>query len=436
MCSATSSERLPLIRRLPLPCGLLLLALLLPAAALSARQDSGKGENIPFKIRHADQFVQGKDSTGARLYVLLGNVLIVREAASISCDSLTYFPDNGFFHCIGSVHVADSVRALSSDTLFYYPDRAYYRAAGGMRWSSGKLRGSGNQGEYWRGSDLFRVTGEAFAADSARELHSETMEYESATGVLRAQGDVRFSERESGSTGVAASARYSSGEKLLVLRGRPVLTYYEDEDSLRQDPFSLTGDVVTSFGRDSLTATGRVRLRRDSLSVTSDSLFHNLATDRSYFRGGPPRVEHPEYRLSAEALDILSRERHLELIEAGGGGRGEFSSGGDPAERGLGREHGSWIEGDTLRLFFSRNAMDSIYAAGSARSFYRENELSGVNYVQGGIILLVFEDNLLEVVEVRDGGRGVYVPPDTGGVMTVIPDSSGFLSPPDSVFQR
>ncbi len=433
MCSATSSERLPLTRHLLLQG--LLFALLLPAATPSARQDSG--QSVPFKIRHADQFVQSKDSTGARLYVLLGNVLIVREATSISCDSLTYFPDNGFFHCIGSVHVADSVRSLSSDTLFYYLDRAYYRAAGDMRWSSGKLWGSGNQGEYWRGSALFRVTGEAFAADSARELHSETMEYESATGVLRAQGDVRFSESESGSTGAAASARYSSGDKLLVLRGRPVLTYYEDEDSLRQDPFSLTGDVATSFGRDSLTATGRVRLWRDSLSVTSDSLFHNLATDRSYFRGGPPRVEHPEYRLSAERLDISSRERHLELIEAEVGGRGEFSTGGDSAEqRGLRREHGSWIEGDTLRLFFSRNAMDSIYAAGSARSFYRENELSGVNYVQGGIILLVFEDNLLEVVEVRDGGRGVYVPPDTGGVITVIPDSSGFLSPPDSVFPR
>lgn len=430
MCSATSSERVPMTRQRLLHG--LLLALLFPTAVLIAQQDSG--ENVPFQIRHADQFVQRKDSSGAQLYFLLGNVLIVREATSISCDSLTYFPDNDFFHCIGGVHVADSVRSLSCDTLFYYVDRAYYRAAGNVEWSSGKLSGSGNQGEYWRDSDLFRVTGEAFAADSARELHSETMEYEYAAGILRARGDVRFSDSESGSSGAAASAIYRSEDKLLVLRGRPVLTYYENDDSLRREPYNLTGDMVTSFSRDSLTATGRVRLWRNSLSVTSDSLFYNLALDRSYFRGGPPRVEHPDYRLTAELLDITSRERRLELIEAEGSGRGEFSTGGDSVERNPGGEHGSWIEGDTLRLFFGPQAMDSIYAAGSARSFYRENEQSGVNYVQGGIILLVFKDNLLDVVEVRGGGRGVYVPPDTGGVITVIPDSSGFLAPPDSIF--
>lgn len=431
MCSATGSERVPFTRHIP-HC--LLFALLLLAVPLAAQQDSS--ETVPFKIKRADQFIQRKDSTGAQLYFLLGNVLIVREGTSISCDSLSYFPDSGFFKCLGAVSVVDSLRSLSSDTLFYYLDRAYYRAAGGMQWSSGKLSGSGNQGEYWRDDGLFRVTGEAFAADSTRQLHSETMEYEYATEVLRAEGDVRFSDSESGSSAEAAGALYNSREKLLILRGRPVLTYYEQDDSLRHDPFRLTGDVVTSFGQDSLTATGRVRLWRDSLSVTSDSLFHDRARDISYFRGGPPRMEHPEYRLTADILNVTSRERRLELIEAEGNGRGEFSTGGGSGDRNPEGEHTSWIEGDTLRLFFGTSAMDSIYAAGSARSYYRENEQSGVNYVQGNKLLLVFENNLLEVLEVSDGGRGVYVPPDTGGVITVIPDSSGFITPRDSILPR
>ncbi len=431
MCSANGSERVMMTRYF---LHGLLCTLLFPALVLAARPDSSAA--VPFKIRHADQGTQRKDSTGAQIYLLLGNVLIDRESTSISCDSLSYFPDSGFFHCLGAVSVADSVRTLSCDTLFYYIEQAYYRAAGNMQWSSGKLSGSGDQGEYWRDDDLFRVTGEAFAADSARQLQSQTMEYEYATEILRAAGDVRFTDSESGSEAEAAGALYHSNDELLILRGRPVLTYYEDEDSTRQDPYSLTGDVVTSFGQDSLVAVGRVRLWRDSLNVTSDSLFHDRAHDKSYFRGGPPVVEHPEYSLSADMLDVTSRERRLELIEAEGEGRGEFSTGADSGQRKSGDDHASWIEGDTLRLFFGAGAMDSIYAAGSARSYYRENEQSGVNYVQGGMLLLVFEDNLLEVVEVRDGGRGVYVPPDTGGVITVIPDSSGFLAPVDSVSPR
>jgi lipopolysaccharide export system protein LptA len=431
MCSATSSEHVPMTRFL---LHGLLFTLLLPSLALSFPQDSSSA--VPFKIRRAGDFLQRKDSTGAQIYLLIGDVLISRETTTISCDSLSYFPDSGFFNCLGSVQVADSVRTLRCDTLFYYIERAYYRAAGNMEWNSGKLLGSGDQGEYWRDDDLFRVTGEAFAADSARQLRSETMEYEYATEILRAAGKVRFADNESGSTAEAAGALYRSRDKLLVLRGRPVLTYYEDEDSLHQDPYSLTGDVVTSFSQDSLVAVGRVRLWRDSLSVTSDSLFHDRALDKNHFRGGPPLVEHPEYRLTADLLNVTSRERRLELIEAEGRGRGEFGTGGDSTAPGAQEVLGSWIEGDTLRLFFGSSAMDSIYAAGSARSYYQESGQSGVNYVQGGRLLLVFENNLLEVVEVRGGGRGVYVPPDTGGVITVIPDSSGFMQPADSVSPR
>ncbi|MBW7995255.1 MAG: hypothetical protein FVQ81_01540 [Candidatus Glassbacteria bacterium] len=432
MCSATGSER----RSASLTaCRLPVLLFLLAVSPLAAQQDST--DSVPFKIRRADQFLQRRDSTGARTYLLHGDVLITHEATTITCDRLIYYPDAGYFQCTGSVGVSGDERVLACDTLYYHLERGYYRALGGLQWSSRDIRGSGLQGEYWRDRDLFRVTGDAFAADSTRELRSEQMEYDYGSEVLRAEGDVRFTNDESGSSAAATSAIYRSGDQLLVLRGRPVLTYYADDDSLREDAYNLTGDVVTSYGSDSLVSSGRVRLWQDSLTVTADSLFHDRTSDISYFRGGPPVLEHPDYSLSAAELDVISKDRELERIEATGDGRGEFWSGANGSTGAReGEKYVSWIEGDSLRLFFSGGALDSIYATGSSRSYYQESAESGVNYVQGGMILLVFENTLLQVVEVGGGGRGVYLPPDTGGVITAIPDSAGFSVQPDSVSPR
>lgn len=432
MSSATGSERRRIFRRLPV--AILLLAVLVTAQSPAQQEDSGR---MPFKLVRAGNYFQRTDSTGAKTLVLQSDVLITHDQSTISCDLLEFFPDSGYIRCTDSVRVADTVRTLYSDTLYYYVDSAYYRAVGSLRWQSEDLHGSGDAGQYWRDTDIFRVTGNAFAADSTRELHSNSMEYDYNTEELLADGDVHFVDTESGSEATAAGASYDSENKLLVLRGRPVLTYFEESDTLREDPFRLTGDVVTAFSSDSLVASGRVRLWQDSLTVTSDSLFHDRSHNRSFFRGGPPQVEHPDYRLTSHMLDVYSRERELERIEAAGEGRGEFwSEQPDSVSADEAAKYISWIEGDSLNLFFSGGAMDSIYASGAARSYYNESAESGVNYVQGGVILLVFKDNQLDVVEVGEGGRGVYLPPDSGGAITVIPDSAGFKSNPDSIIPR
>ena len=135
---------------------------------------------------------------------------------------------------------------------------------------------------------------------------------------------------------------------------------------------------------------------------------------------------------------MFTDKRRLKHIKAVGKARGEFYFNGekqDLAEISAEQEPavGSWIEGDTLKLYFGGEALDSIIAQGNARSYFRETAESGVNYVQGARLLLIWRDGALETLEVTDGGRGLFLPADSAAGMTVIPDSAGFKTRQDSL---
>lgn len=394
--------------------------------AFSAGPESADSSSqIPFRIEHADVFQQKRDSTGAQYYLLQGEVDITRGESRILCGSLSYFPASGYFLCMDSVHLSDPERDLRSDSLLYYVDREYYRAAGSVRWASRGVSGSGRIGEYFRDRGLMRLEGEAEARDSLRRIDADVLEYESTAEVLRALGNVRMLEYGSRSTARSASAVYGRDKGTAVLTGRPEIIYYEKGDSV--SPYHLVSDLLRRFGPDSIVAVGRVRLWRDSLTVTSDSLFHNLGPGISYFRGGPPLVQDPKFNLRGAEIDVQAAKRKLQRVTALGSARGEFRpdstlAAADSITAGL-AQAGSWITGDTLDLYFGASGIDSLASSGGSRSYFRESAESGVNYILGRWIKLVWENGVVERVQVDGGGRGLFMLPDSSLKQTV-PDSA------------
>jgi len=415
---------------------LLIIKLFLPLSSGNSQQApvdnaAASREDVPFTIEQADHLFQRKDSAGAERFILQGNVRVARASSRIECGRLTYYPSGSYFLCVDSVFLTDTERSLHSDSLFYYVEKSYYSALGNLRWATGKFSGTGLRGDYYRDSELMTVKGQAVARDSLREIRADELEYDYAAETLRAAGNVEMLEVESGSNAVASSALYKRQTGLLTLSGRPRVTYYEADDTLGLEPYHLICDILKTYDNDSLFAIGRVRLWDDSLSITSDSLFHDRIAEVSYFRGGPPEVENPRYNLQGEILDVFTERRRLKHIKAVGKARGEFYSNsehGDLERISAGEELavGSWIEGDTLNLYFGNGALDSIIALGNARSYFREAAESGVNYIQGARLLLVWSDGALETVEITGGGRGLFLPADSTAGMTVMPDSAGF----------
>ncbi|HUU28604.1 MAG TPA: LptA/OstA family protein [archaeon] len=401
---------------------------LLSAQSISGDSSSQVEKKIPFTIEHADHFFQRKSKQDSELFILEGNVEISRGESHIACGSLTYFPAERYILCLDSVFLSDPERRVRSDTLFYYLDRAYYRALGSLEWATSGFRGTGLRGDYYRGEGRMVVEGEAAAEDSLREIKADKLEYDESSETLRATGNLRITDSESRSEAVASSGLYQRKADLVTLYGRPKVNYYDKADTLFLKPYHLISDLLHSYGRDSLCATGRVRLWDDSLTVTADSLFHNRIAGLSYFRGGGPQVEHQRYFLKGSLIDVATRDRKLERIRAVNDARGEFyldnkNVSADSADRKPGES--SWIEGDTLDLIFGPEGLDSIAAEGKARSYFRETSKSGVNYLQGARILLIWQAGDLARVEVERGGRGLFLMPDTTGAKSVTPDSAG-----------
>lgn len=381
-------------------------------------------EQTPFTVRHADNFRQFKDSTGEALYRLEGNVDITRNEARILCGSLTYFPDRHHFLCLDSVRLTDPERSLYTDTLYYYMDNGRYYAQGGVGWESRGVSGLGDTGEYLRELGMMRLIGNASAEDSLRVIYSDMLEYESLSGLLRATGNVRMRDKKSGSTALASSAVYYRESGIVTLSGRPEVSYFETGDT--SSAYKIVADLLRRYGPDSVTAVGRVYLWHDSLIVTADSLFHDLGSGISYFRGGPPRVVDPAFTLDGEAIDVQTSERKLRRVSAVGKARGEFHPDSTAARRDTATGPapiGSWITGDTLNLAFGPAGIDSIASSGGSRSYFRENSQSSVNYLIGSRIVLVWEEGVISRVRVEGGGRGLFVVPDTSAAEPV---DSGF----------
>ncbi|MCE5272465.1 hypothetical protein LLH00_14395 [bacterium] len=391
----------------------------------SAPADSAAGP-VPFRLERADQSFKKSDSSGAVVYILQGAVDVRHGESRILCDSLLYFPSGNWFLCLDSVHLTDPERELRCDSLSYYVERDYYRAAGSVRWSGEGVSGLGRLGEYRRDRGLIRLEGEAAAWDSLRRIDADELEYESNTHVLRALGRVRMLEFASRSTAQAASAVYRKDSGTVLLTGRPEIAYFEKGDSV--SPYHLVSDELRRYGPDSVVAVGRVRLWRDSLTVTADSLFHDLRPGVSYFRGGPPLVVDPRFTLRGTTIDVRTAGHKLRRVTALGAARGEFNpdstaAAPDSAQSSL-APVGSWITGDSLELYFGDSGIDSLSAAGASRSYFRENAQTGVNYILGRRIRLVWESGLIDRVQVEGGGRGLFLQPDSVARSLGRPDSA------------
>ncbi len=434
--------------RLLLPAALLAALLGLTVLALRGQQqrlpDAAGADQAPFTIEHADRFYQ-RQSPGqeGRLLVLEGQVRVQHGPSRIACDWLGYFTAEQYLLCAGEVVVVDTQLTLRADTVYYFEQEAYYRALGSLDWAAEGLTGTGREGRWFSRDRRLEIEGApAVVHDSLRTLEALRLFYQTETGELRALEQVRLVDSQSGTEALAASGLYRRDQRMATLLGRPRVDYFEAGDSLRERPYHLVADIVRSYAGDSLSASGRVRLWDDSLSVSSDSLFHDRGLGLSYFRGGRPRVDNPEYTLSGELIDVATRERELERVTAVGQARGEFAAGAEGADSLEAEASGqpalfrNWIEGDTLELLFGGAGLDSIISVGGvsghARSYFRESAESGLSYVLGKRILLAWEAGELARIEVERGGRGLFISPDTLAEMTVVPDSAK-INPADTL---
>lgn len=273
---------------------------------------------------------------------------------------------------------------------------------------------------------------------------------------LSAYGSVVITRTDLNAT--AAEARYDGATEGLELRGGAVV---RGKDNV------LRGEVVQAqLTENELTgvrARTRAELESTDLRVNAPDIqlvFKEELVERAIARRGDdttaarPVALSPDFRLVADSIDALTPSQRLERVIAVGRARGESidtTAAGGAAVDSAGAARtpslidSDWLEGDTITGYFvqrdtaaaastdsTSTELERLVARGQAQSLYRirdedaqPDDPPGVSWVSAGMITVRMVGGEVEVTEVADVYRGIYLDPAPPGGAAPTPAPGG-----------
>lgn len=335
------------------------------------KPNDGNPEDSRVYLVHSD--VLYKNSQDPRAEVLVGNVQLKHNGATLFCDSAKFYRDNNSFDAFGHVKMLQGdTLSLTSDTLFYDGPSMFVRARGRecvlihrkTRLVSSKLdydraNGIGNYYEtgtiYDQGSKLVSTNGE-YRTSNHTAYFTENVRLDTS------DGDVIYSDNGEYSTKTHDS--YFSNNVRLYTHGADTLLtndlyYNTDTDFARitsqanirtkDGTFVNTdlGDYNTRTGKAHLYS--RSRIYKDMRDVEGDSLFFDKTTGMSEAFGNAI-VNDWENQCTLKGNYVNYNENTGDAVATDSALVIEFST-----------EDTLYIHGDTLKMFTFNINTDSVY---------------------------------------------------------------------------
>lgn len=428
-----------------------LFALLPLSEAASAQQDECNANPVP-------EFTRMPDGT---VFVVGPFLFQCTSGAELRADSGTVYP-GGEILLVGNVDYRDAQQTLTAARATYSrPIRRLY-ATGNVVFTN-RVEGTTIRGpdlEYFavmpgrpkaqvnagsRPHLTLRPRREGIDADDEPlEIDADRISV-IGNDDLSAYGSVVITRTDLHAT--AAEARYDGATEGLDLRGGAVVRGKESV---------LRGEVVQAqLTENELTgvrARTRAMMESEDLTVTAPDIqlvFVNELVERAIARRGEVEdAERPvalsrDFRLVADSIDALTPAQRLQQVIAVGRARGESidttaaaAVGSLPVDSaGAARSpsliDSDWLEGDTITGYFVQRdtaaaqsadsasaELERLVARGHAQSLYRipdedaaPDAPPGVSWVSAGMITVRMLDGEVEVTEVADVYKGIYLDP-------------------------
>ncbi|MEX2584450.1 MAG: hypothetical protein WD766_14365 [Gemmatimonadota bacterium] len=177
-----------------------------------------------------------------------------------------------------------------------------------------------NSGRINRNTREIDLVGDVFFQDSIQSLTSREATYNSATRRLFATGDVRFVNRQEGSTLEGPELEYfrATDDRPLsqVAAGQRPRLIIESRDSVADtEPLDLIADHVLIIGEDDLTATGDVVITRTDMDATAGEARYNATTEDLELRQNAV-IRNPDYELGGEVIQATMVDGSLEEVRS------------------------------------------------------------------------------------------------------------------------
>lgn len=194
-------------------------------------------------------------------------------------------------------------------------------AGGGVEATCGDKWVRADSATWYDDRDIVYLFGDVRFRDPSRRLQSARATYFQAEDRVRAEGDVRLIDSESGSTlSGPVLDYYPAGPRRPIERmftpRRSHLKYFPEE---RGEPFDVDADRFHIYGDSLLAGAGRVVAVREGLEATGDSLDMNLGPGHLWLLGNPEIIAE-ETTLKGDTILAMLDEGRIEEIQAWPGG--------------------------------------------------------------------------------------------------------------------
>jgi lipopolysaccharide assembly outer membrane protein LptD (OstA) len=318
--------------------------IIFPFYAVLAEDNSG-----PLVLEHADQLISVGGS--GEIVNLIGNVHFIHDKADLYSQRATWYKASGLVQFIDSVKVEDDNRQITAQSMTYYRRERKITAIRGVEMIDKK------------------------------------------------QDIILYCQR----------ADYSRDTKYLEAIGNPQLTFNPEDDTARLEinarRMSYYADSAFGAAYDSVVIT-----RRDLIAKAGQANFYK--NPERVILTINPIIIRGENQLSGDTISMFTENKKLQRLFVQGDARALYRVLPDTAIK---EYTTAEMKGRVLEAFFANDQIETMVTRYNATSVYSpavsDTLVRGINTASGDSITLFFAKNAIKRVFISGGAQGEYVEP-------------------------
>jgi len=340
---------------------------------------------------------------GERVVYLEGGVRIDHETTTITSLRGKHYPNRRYIVLYDSVRVVDGPAEMTGDVGEYFGETNTVGLDGHVRFIERGWKVRCDRAKYNRETRIARFTGNVSIADSTRTMYADTVVYNRDREIADATGRVVIIDDVEDYSIAGKHIRFDRRGRTAVADANPILTFdLKSEETGTVVSRTMRFDVDRTIG----IAEGDVQMVKGQTRAHCDSATIYDAEGRAELTG-TPKATNGSSSMSGKRMLLWYNEDEVERIELPETGRlAESPKAGSPWTE------DSWIEGDSIAVYLSREKVDSANILRNARAMYYpvEGEANKVSnsYSTGNKMCFVFKDAVLDHIRISGASTGLY----------------------------
>ncbi len=333
------------------------------------------------RLENSDS-VRYMEENGVGITEAIGNVQLVQDSASMTCDRARLIPSRSRTEFYGNVKMHEGEKWLHADQVISFDDRRVREAAGHVKMGDRATQLTARQVTYFQNEERALAEHEVTITNSDRRM------------VL-----------------TCGKADYLRDEDYARAWLEPVLI---ELDSSQAENLRITGNVIELFeSGERAKVSGAVDITRQSTRAQCDTAEYFRTGGRLQLRVRPVAWQHRD-ELRGDMIELFIAEQ--KLTQAQVHGKATMISPVDSTGRDA-RQNS--LAGGKMTLYFQNEKLEHVLVEETATSIYHvldQGEVQGVNHVQGDrITLYISGGELQRILIASDPGvsNGKYEPAGT-----------------------